>query len=172
MSGIAFSPCAGGHRRLPARRRGFTLIEMMVVVAILGVLALGLVPLNDLSVQRAKESELRAALRQIRGALDAYKKATDEGRIEKKADESGFPRRLADLVDGVPDVKSPDRQTLYFLRRVPRDPFADPELLPEETWGKRSYASPPDRPAEGKDVFDVHSRSERIGLNGVPYRNW
>jgi general secretion pathway protein G len=145
---------------------------MMIVVAILGILALGLVPLNDLATQRARESDLRTGLRQMRGALDAYRRAVDEGRIERKADESGYPRRLSDLVTGVPDAKSPDRRPIYFLRRLPRDPFAEPGLPPEDTWGRRSYASPPDRPAEGRDVFDVYSRSERIGLNGVPYRDW
>ncbi|MEI7970039.1 MAG: type II secretion system protein [Betaproteobacteria bacterium] len=157
--------CPGGHG-------GFTLLEMMIVVAILGILALGLVPLNDLATQRARESDLRTGLRQMRGALDAYRRAVDEGRIERKADESGYPRRLSDLVTGVPDAKSPDRRPIYFLRRLPRDPFAEPGLPPEDTWGRRSYASPPDRPAEGRDVFDVYSRSERIGLNGVPYRDW
>jgi general secretion pathway protein G len=157
----------------PCRRHGgFTLLEMMIVVAILGVLAMGLLPLNDLAVQRAKESELRIALRQIRGALDAYKRAADEGRVERKADESGYPRRLEDLVGGVKDAKAADGRKIYFLRRVPRDPFADAALPAERSWGLRSYASTPENPVEGRDVFDVHSRSERVGLNGVPYRQW
>lgn len=154
------------------RTGGFTLLEMMIVVAILSVLALGVVPLGELAVQRAKESELRAGLRQIRGAIDAYKRAADEGRIERKADESGYPRALAVLTDGVPDIKTPDRRVIRFLRRMPRDPFAETSLRPDETWGKRSYESPPDRPAEGRDVFDIYSRSERTGLNGIPYRDW
>lgn len=144
----------------------------MIVVAILGVLALGLVPLGELAVQRGKEGELRVALRQIRVAIDAYKRAADDGRVERKADESGYPRRLTDLVDGVPDLKSPDKRPIHFLRRLPRDPFAEPSLRPEESWGLRSYESPPDRPAAGRDVFDVYSRSEGVGLNGVRYREW
>lgn len=157
---------------LRGRGGGFTLLEMMIVVAILGVLALGLLPLNDLAVQRTKESELRAALRQIRGALDAYRRAAEEGRVERKADESGYPRRLEDLVSGVKDAKAADNRKIYFLRRLPRDPFADAALPAERSWGLRSYASAPDSPAEGRDVFDVYSRSERVGLNGVPYRQW
>lgn len=157
---------------LRGRSGGFTLLEMMIVVAILGVLALGLLPLNDLAVQRAKESELRTALRQIRGALDAYKRAAEEGRVERKADESGYPRRLEDLVSGVKDAKAADGRKIHFLRRVPRDPFADAALPAERSWGLRSYASAPDNPTEGRDVFDVYSRSERVGLNGVPYRQW
>lgn len=161
---------AGGSRRVPAA--GFTLIEMAIVVAILGILALGAVPLGQMAVQRNREQELRTGLRQIRTAIDNYKRAADEGRIERKADESGYPRRLTDLVNGVPDIKSPDRRPVYFLRRMPRDPFADRALKPEETWGRRSYASPPSSPAEGADVFDVFSRAEGEGLNGVPYREW
>jgi general secretion pathway protein G len=165
---VAGAPVPG----LRGRSGGFTLLEMMIVVAILGVLALGLLPLNDLAVQRAKESELRMALRQIRGALDAYKRAAEEGRVERKADESGYPRRLEDLVSGVKDAKAADGRKIHFLRRVPRDPFADAALPAERSWGLRSYASAPDSPAEGRDVFDVYSRSERVGLNGVPYRQW
>lgn len=155
------------------RQRGFTLIELVVTVAIVGVLASVAVPLVELNVQRAKEMELRSALRQIRGAIDAHKRASDEGRIEKKADGSGYPRTLEALVDGVPDAKSATAVRIYFLRRLPRDPFAtDPAMSAAETWGKRSYKSPPDAPSEGDDVYDVYSRSARTGLNGQPYREW
>lgn len=155
------------------RQRGFTLIELVVTVAIVGVLASVAVPLAELNIQRAKEAELRSALRQIRNALDAYKLAHDEGRIEKRADGSGYPRRLEELADGVSNARSPDAEKIYFLRRLPRDPFsAAPELSAAETWGKRSYSSPPDAPVEGDDVFDVYSLSERIGLNGQPYKEW
>jgi general secretion pathway protein G len=151
---------------------GFTLIELMIVVAILAVLAVGAVPLGELAVQRTREQDLRLALRQIRTAIDAYKKAADDGRVERKADESGYPRRLVDLVNGMPDIKTPDKKLIRFLRRIPRDPFAPAELAAEETWGLRSYASPPSSPAPGADVYDVYSRREGVGLNGVPYRQW
>jgi general secretion pathway protein G len=155
------------------RSGGFTLIELMITVAIVAILALGLVPLGELAVQRAKESDLRVGLRQIRSALDAYKKAADEGRIERKADASGYPPTLDVLAEGVPDQKSPDRRRIYFLRRIPRDPFSgEPDLPAARTWGLRSYESPPDSPRPGKDVFDVYSQSEGKGLNGVPYRQW
>jgi len=145
----------------------------MITVAIVAILALGLVPLGELAAQRSKESDLRAGLRQIRTAIDAYKKAADEGRIERKADASGYPPTLDVLVQGVPDQKSPNRQLVYFLRRIPRDPFAvEPELPAARTWGLRSYDSPPDNPRAGKDVFDVYSLAEGKGMNGVPYREW
>lgn len=152
--------------------RGFTLIELMIVVAILAVLAVGAVPLGELAVQRTREQDLRLALRQIRGAIDAYKKAAEEGRVERKADETGYPRRLADLVNGMPDIKTPDKKLIRFLRRIPRDPFAPSDLSAEETWGLRSYASSATSPSPGMDVYDVYSRREGAGLNGVPYREW
>ena len=151
---------------------GFTLIELVVAVAIVGVLAMMAVPLLEVSAQRQKEGELRVALRQIRGAIDAYRQAVLDKKIEAAADASGYPPDLAALVDGVTDVSSPEGRKLYFLRRLPKDPFASPEDRAEESWGLRSYASPPDRPETGEDVFDVYSRSERVGLNGVPYREW
>jgi general secretion pathway protein G len=152
--------------------RGFTLIELMIVVAILAVLAAGAVPLGQLAVQRTREQDLRLGLRQIRTAIDAYKKAADEGRVERKADETGYPRRLADLANGMPDIKTPDRRLIRFLRRIPRDPFAPAELSAEETWGLRSYASSASSPSAGADVYDVYSRRDGVGLNGVPYREW
>jgi general secretion pathway protein G len=152
--------------------RGFTLIELLITVAILGLLASVAFPLSEVWALRAKEAELRTALRQLRGAIDAYKRASDEGRIARPADESGYPPSLKVLADGVRDAKSPKGAMIYFLRGVPRDPMADPALPPEKTWFTRSYESPPEAPREGKDVFDVFSRSERTGLNGIPYRQW
>lgn len=146
---------------------------MVITVAIVAILASVALPLNDLTVRRSKEHELRRALRDIREAIDAYKFASNEGHIQKKSGESGYPRRLEDLVQGVEDQKSPKKEKLYFLRRIPRDPFAsDAQLTNAETWGRRSYASPPDEPKAGDDVFDVYSLAPGVGINGRPYREW
>lgn len=152
---------------------GFTLLELVIAIAILSILAVMAVPVVQLDLQRQKEAELRQDLRELRSAIDAYKRATDEGRIPRKADASGYPPRLQDLVRGVADAKDIGSHPIYFLRRIPRDPFsADPSMDPTDTWGKRSYESPPDEPAEGDDVFDVYSRASGSGINGVPYREW
>jgi len=156
-----------------AADRGFTLIELVITVAIVALLASVALPFNELVVQRGKEQDLRRALREVREAIDAYKQASDDGRIQKRTGESGYPRKLQNLVEGVEDQKNPKKERIYFLRRLPRDPFAtDPNLDPAETWGKRSYASPPDDPAEGEDVFDVYTRAPGKGINGRPYREW
>lgn len=212
--------------------RGFTLIEMVVVVMIVGILASAAMPLMALHKRRTQEAELKESLRTLRRAIDAYKQAADNGDIAKRPDDTGYPPNLDVLVKGVPKLtpgaalsvgkpgdagkpgggaggagaaaapsasnaassgfsvtpfststgvatdaatnaatgKAP--ATIYFLRRLPRDPFADPTVPAAQTWGLRSYASPPNAPAPGADVFDVHSRSDSVGLDGVPLREW
>jgi general secretion pathway protein G len=145
--------------------KGFTFIELLIVVAILALLASVALPMAEVTVQRNREQDLRRSLREIREAIDAYKRAGDEGRIEKPADKSGFPPTLAVLAEGVADKQS--GQVIHFLRRVPRDPMNE-----AGDWGLRSYKSPASSPQPGDDVFDVYSRSEDTGLNGVPYKDW
>jgi len=154
------------------RDTGFSLIELLVTLAILAVLASVAIPVAETAVQRNRERELREALRGIRQAIDAYKQAVDDGLIPRNIDQSGYPPNLKTLVNGVPNAKSPTRQLLYFLRRIPRDPFGAPDIPAESTWGVRSYASPADAPAAGADVYDIYSQSDRTGLNNIPYRQW
>ena len=155
------------------RARGFTLIELIITVTIVALLAAAAVPLAELAVKRTREQELQSALRQIREGIDAYKRAWDEKKIARNANESGYPKSLDQLVNGVTDITSPTKAQIYFLRRIPRDPtHPDTRVPAAETWGKRSYASPPDNPQVGADVFDVYTLSVAVALNGVPYREW
>jgi general secretion pathway protein G len=156
----------------PARSaRGFTLIEMIVVVALVGILAAAARPIWTLAKRRGDEMLLRQNLRTLRTAIDAYKQAATEHRIEVDTDASGYPPTLPALVDGVADAQAKTRK-IYFLRRMPRDPFADRAVPAAETWGLRSYESPPEAPTPGRDVFDVRSLAEGVGLDGTTYRSW
>jgi general secretion pathway protein G len=152
---------------------GFTLIELLITLGILAVIASIAVPIAQTQIQHQKEQQLRRALWEIRDAIDNYKKASDAGRIKREIDSSGYPSSLEILVDGVDDQKDPNRNKIYFLRRIPRDPFAEDSISNNAaTWGKRSYASEANDPQEGNDIFDIYSRSTLKGLNGIPLKDW
>lgn len=155
------------------RLGGSSLVELLVVIAIMSILATVGFPLAELAHRRTKEEDLRRALREIRSALDSYKRMVDSGLIARPASGSGYPPNLKVLVSGVVNAQTPQASKLYFLRRIPRDPFA-PESSGDaaETWGLRSYDSPPDNPRPGSDVYDVFSKAPGNGLDGRPYRQW
>lgn len=152
---------------------GFSLVELLVSVAIIGLLASMAMPVVELARKRQKEAELRTALHDIRRAIDAYKDAATAHRIAVADGASGYPPTLTDLAAGVQDLANTSGPKLYFLRRVPRDPFnADASVAAVDSWALRSFASPADKPAPGEDVFDVSSTSSDVGLNGIPYEEW
>lgn len=154
------------------RARGFTLVEMLVVMALLGILAMAATPLVELTTKRNKERELKAALWEIRRAIDAYKDAYDRGLIVKTGPASGYPASLTVLTLGLQQTGPHSESPLYLLRRIPRDPFNPSSMPPEMSWNLRSYASTPERPEPGEDIYDIHSASQQVGMNGVPYSRW
>ena len=159
---------------LSSKLGGFSLIELMVTLAIIALLASAVLPLSQLAVQRSHEAELKTALRTLRTAIDAYKKAGDEGRIQKAFDASGYPPSLEILAEGVPDFKDlNNKRKLKFLRAIPRDPMQpDTTLSNAQTWGKRSNDSDWNAPQSGEDIYDVYSMSPKKAINGLFYRDW
>jgi general secretion pathway protein G len=156
---------------------GFSYIELIIAAAILALLATAAVPYLEKTIQRKKEAELHESLRELRAAIDAYKSASDQGKIAKMLGDSGYPKRLVDLAEGVTDISDPAKKKIKFIRKIPADPMfmsAEQNKVrgPEETWGKRSYQSDAEDPREGEDVYDVYSLNPATGFNGVPYRDW
>lgn len=155
------------------RSGGFSFIELVVTLGIVSVLAWLTLPVIETQTARVREAELRAALRELRTAIDAYKRASDEGRITRRPEDTGYPPALETLVTGVVDAKDPEGKRLVFLRRVPRDPFAPADIASAaDTWVTRSYAAATGLAEQRRDVYDVQSRSQARGLNGVPYAQW
>ncbi len=158
----------------PHLRAGFTLIELMVSLTIVAIMASVATPMVQLTLQRQKEQQLREHLRALRHAIDAYKKAADDGRVKKNADATGYPPNLQVLVEGVEDAKDPKHTKIRFLRRIPQDPMLSTQAnsASQQAWGLRSYDSPPEQPRYTQDVYDVYSLSPQVGINGVPYAQW
>ncbi len=156
------------------RRKGFTLIEMLVTVTILAILTAAIVPLAKTAIKREKEIELRRNLRLMREALDAYKKLADETKIEVEEDSEGYPPDLETLVNGVElkeeteEGKGLSKKIVKFLRRIPVDPMTN-----SFDWGLRSYQDEPDSEEWGEEnVYDVYTKSRATALDGTKYRDW
>lgn len=146
---------------------GFTIAEMVIVCAILAILAAAVVPLVHTTRKRTKEMELRGSLREMRYAIDEFKRYSDAGLLPVDLGTDGYPPDLETLVEGVDVVGQVDFKA-RFLRRIPVDPMTG-----EAEWGLRSYQDEPDSSSwGGENVYDVYSLSEGVGLNGVPYEEW
>ena len=165
----------------PRRVTGFTLIELLITLALVGLLAIVVMPLYEVTSTRMKEEQLREALRTIRAGLDAYKAAVDAGALPREAGASGYPPTLDTLTEpldmanktnsGFGSTDTPQR--LVILRQLPRDPFFPDAAVPAaQTWQTRSYGTRSDDPQPGVDVYDVSSMSTRVGLDGVAYSAW
>ena len=151
--------------------RGYTFVELLIVVTLLSILAAAAMPLVRVTVRRQKEAELRYSLREVRIAIDRYKDAVDRGLIggtNVRLGSEGYPPDLKTLVEGVQVTGDASGRKLKFLRRVPLDPITN-----STDWGLRSYQDSPDANSwGGQNVFDVYSKAQGRGLDGIPYRQW
>jgi general secretion pathway protein G len=146
------------------RRAGMTLVELIVAIAIMAILATGVLPISRNVVKREREKELRAALWQMRDAIDRYKDAADRGAFQVKLGSEGYPPDMETLVKGV-DVGG---KTVRFLRHVPMDPMTH-----TKEWGMRSMQDDPTSESwGGQGVFDVYTKSRGTALDGTKYADW
>lgn len=152
-----------GRAARPAR--GFTLIELIVATTILSILTLMALPLARVTIQRAKEKELRTALWEMRDAIDRYKDAADRQAFQTKIGTNGYPPDLETLVKG---VEAQGGKKIRFLRSIPVDP-----MTKSKEWGMRSMQDDPDSDSwDGQNVFDVHTKSQGTALDGTKYKDW
>ena len=160
------------------KAKGFTLIEILVVIAIISILAAAVMPLSRMTVKRAKEIELRSNLRVLRSAIDAFKKDCEEKKLSSlegycQADRNYYPESLEKLTEPLKLAGAVDK-TKRYLRRIPRDPMT-PLDSPDNpnNWGLRSYGDEPDSTSWGGDnVYDAYSKSEAVALDGSRYNTW
>jgi general secretion pathway protein G len=153
------------HRKNPKPAKGFTLLELIVAATILTILTLLALPLARVTIQRERERQLRAALWEMRDAIDRYKDATDRNVVQTKVDTQGYPPDLDTLVKG---VEAQGGKKIRFLRSIPVDP-----MTKSKEWGLRSMQDDPDSDSwGGQSVFDVYSKSEGTALDGTKYKDW
>jgi len=146
-------------------QKGFTLAELVMVVALIAVLSTIALPVAKFTVKRRKEAELRLALRQVRTAIDEYKRLSDQGLIPVKLGGEGYPEELEELVEGVEIVGQVTKRK--FLRRIPVDPMTKDE------WVLRSYQDSWDSTSwGGENIYDLHTSSEGVAIDGTKYSDW
>ncbi len=146
---------------------GYTLIELVVVAALLSIMALVALPTAKYTMKRSRELELSSALRQLRFAIDEHKRYADAGLIAIEQGTDGYPEEIEVLYEGIELVNNTDGE-VRFLRKLPVDPMTG-----VDEWGIRSTQDDTDSNSwGGENVFDVYSESEGIGLNGIPYAEW
>ncbi|MCJ7755620.1 MAG: type II secretion system GspH family protein [Thermoanaerobaculales bacterium] len=151
--------------RVRRGQRGFSLAELVMVVALIAVLSTMVLPVAKFTVKRRKEAELRLALRQIRTSVDEYKRLSDQGLIPVKIGGEGYPETLDELVEGVEIVGQETKRK--FLRRIPMDPMT------HEDWELRSYQDDADATSwGGENIYDVRTSSEGVALDGTKYVDW
>ncbi|MCK5377723.1 MAG: type II secretion system protein [Acidobacteria bacterium] len=146
-------------------QKGFTLAELVMVVALIAVLSTIALPVAKFTVKRRKEADLRLALRQVRTAIDEYKRLSDQGLIPVKLGGEGYPEELEELVEGVEIVGQVTKRK--FLRRIPVDPMTKDE------WVLRSYQDSWDSTSwGGENIYDLHTSSEGVAIDGTKYSDW
>ncbi len=151
--------------------RGYSFVELLVVVTLILILAAAVMPLMRVTMQRQREVELRRSLRELRTAIDKYKDAVDQGMIggtDVKAGSEGYPPDLETLVEGITPLNDATGRKLKFLRRIPVDP-----MTRTTEWGMRAYQDKPDSTSwGGQNVYDVYTTSDGTALDGTKYRDW